>query len=95
MNPEQIEELIERTAMRTAAKIREDVKDEFRGILTGLGFNMDPDKMHEEQQMIAFARTMYTGTRRGVFALWTGVIGAAATVFVGWLVWFFSGKPHP
>jgi hypothetical protein len=69
MTPEQIEDVIERTAMRTAAKIREEERDKFRGMLTALGFNMNADKAHEELQMIAFARTMYTGMRRGVFAL--------------------------
>jgi hypothetical protein len=95
MTPEQIEDVIERTASRTATRIREEVQEDFRAMLTGLGFNMDPDKMHEEQQMVAFARTMYTGTRRGVFAFWTGIIGAASTVFVGTIVWFFTGRPHP
>jgi len=83
MTPEQLEQIIERTATRTAVKVRDD----FKGMLTGLGFNMDPDKAHEEQQMIAFARMMHQGTRYGLRAI--------VTAAVGWIVWMFTGKPHP
>ena len=88
MTPEQIEDLIERAAARTAEKF----KDEVRNIFSGLGFNMDPDKAHEEQQMIAFARGMYQGKKIGLRAAATAVITAG----VGWGVWVFTGKPpHP
>ena len=87
MTPDQIEELVEQTATRTAEKIR----GELRGMLTALGFNMDPDKAHEEQQMVAFARAMHQGTRYGIRAM----IMAVATAAVGWMVWFFTGRTHP
>lgn len=88
MTPDQIEEVIERTASETARRVDEKM----RTILSGLGFNMDPDKMHEEQQMVAFLRTMHQGTRRGVLALFTGIITALATVIVGGMVYLF--RPH-
>lgn len=87
MTPDQIEDVIERTATRTAEKIR----DEVRGMFTALGFNMDPDKAHEEQQMVAFSRSMYQGTKYGIRA----IIMALATAAVGWVVWFFTGRQHP
>lgn len=84
MTPDQIEDVIERTATRTAEKLRE----EFSSMLSGLGFNMDPDKRHEEQQMIAFARNMHRGTwvafRAGAIAL--------ITALIGWMVYPFIGK---
>lgn len=83
MNDHDIEELIERTAQRTASKVR----DEMRLLLSMLGFNMDPDSIHEEQQVIAFARTMQQGTKFGFRA----IIGAMLTAAVGWAVWFFTG----
>jgi hypothetical protein len=87
MTPEQIEEVIERTAVRTADRLEE----KFRGMLSALGFNMDPDKLYEEQQMIAFARTMHQGTRTGLRA----IVGAFCTAAVGGLVWLFTNRPHP
>ena len=87
MTPEQIEDLVERTAARTAQKVR----GELRGMLTALGFNMDPDKTHEEQQMVAFMRSMHQGSRLGARAAFTALITAA----IGWAVWFFTGKAHP
>jgi len=86
MTPEQLEEIIERTASRTAEKLR----DEFRGMLSALGFNMDPDAAHEEQQMIAFTRGLYQGKRLGIRTLITSGVAA----LFGWAVWFFTGKPH-
>jgi hypothetical protein len=86
MTPDQIEEVIERTANRTAQKLHQ----EFHDMLAALGFNMDPDKLHEEQQMIAFVRTMHQGTRTGMRA----IIAAMGTAFVGWAVWLFTTKPH-
>ena len=86
MTPDQIEDLVERTAQRTAEKIR----DEVRGMFTSLGFNMDPDKAHEEQQMVAFSRRMYQGT--GV--LLKAGLTAAATAAMGWVVYFFTNRPH-
>jgi hypothetical protein len=87
MTPAQIEEVIERTAERTAEKLRE----EMRGMFTALGFNMDPDKLHEEQQMVAFARTMHQGTRIGMKA----AITAVATAAIGWIVWLLTNWKHP
>jgi hypothetical protein len=87
MTPDQIEDVIERTATRTAEKI----KDEVRGMFTALGFNMAPDRAHEEQQMIAFARGLYQGKKVGIKA----TIAAIATALVGWGMWFFTGRPHP
>ena len=87
MTPEQVEGIIKRTVEQASEKFREDV----RGMFTSLGFNMDPDKAHEEQQMIAFVRGMYQGKKVGTRALITGILTAA----IGWAVWFFTGKPHP
>ena len=86
MTPDQIEDVIERTAQRTAEKLREEVK----GMFTALGFNMDPDHLHEEQQMVAFARTMHQGTRIGMKA----AVTAVATAMIGWVVWVVTNwKP--
>jgi hypothetical protein len=87
MTPDQVEDVIERTSQRTAEKIR----DEVRGMFTALGFNMDPDKAHEEQQMVAFSRRMYQGTGLLVKA----VVGAAGTAAMGWIVYAFTWRPHP
>lgn len=88
MTPEQIEDVIERTAVRTAEKLRE----EFRALLGGLGFNMDPNEAHEEQQMVALLRSMHQGTRTAKKA----IITAGFTALVGWMVYLFQGwKPHP
>ena len=84
MTPEQIEDVIERTAQRTAEKLR----DEVRGMFTALGFNMDPDKVHEEQQMVAFVRTMHRGTQYGIRTIFAAILTAA----VGWVIWLFTGK---
>lgn len=86
MTPDQVEDIIERTAQRTAEKLR----DEVRGMFTALGFNMDPDKAHEEQQMVAFTRRMYQGTGM----LFKAIMTATATAAAGWVVYFFTSKPH-
>lgn len=86
MTPDQVEDIIERTAIRTAEKIKEEV----RGMFTALGFNMDPDKAHEEQQMVAFNRRMYQGTGLLVKA----AVTAMGTAFIGWLVYLFTNRPH-
>jgi len=86
MTPEQVEDIIERTAQRTAEKIR----DEVRGMFTALGFNMDPDKAHEEQQMVAFSRRMYQGTG----LLFKAAVTAMGTAVMGWVVYFFTNRPH-
>jgi len=84
MTSDQLEEIIERTAQRTAEKLRE----EMRSMFTALGFNMDPDKIHEEQQMVAFVRTMHKGTQYGIRTIFAAVLTAA----VGWVIWLFTGK---
>jgi hypothetical protein len=86
MTPEQIEDLIERTALRTAGKIREDV----RGMFTALGFDMDPDHMHEEQQMVGFLRRMHQGTQTGKKAGVTAFVTTLVTALVGWVIYYFG-----
>jgi hypothetical protein len=86
MTPDQIEDILE----RAAAKFRDGIREDFRVMMSGLGFNMDPDKAHEEQQMVAFMRTMHQGSRLGVRAAFTAIITAA----IGWGVWFFTGRGH-
>ena len=61
-------------------------------IMTALGFDLD--KMHEEQQVWAFVRTMHQGTQRGVRALFTGTLTAFATVVVRWLWWMYGPRPR-
>ena len=85
MTPDQLEEIIERTATRTADKVREEVKTMF----IALGFNMD--ELHEEQQMVAFSRRMYQGTQAGKGWAFKAVISALITAGFGWLVYYFSG----
>jgi hypothetical protein len=88
MTPDDIEQMIERAADRTAEKIREEI----RGVLTSLGFDMD--NLHEEQQVIAFARKMYDGTKGSLKAIRNGALVSITTALVGWAVWFFTGRPH-
>lgn len=88
---QEIEDLIDRTAEATADKTAKKVREEVSSIFIMLGFNMDPKSMHEEQQVIAFARSMQQGTKYGIRA----IIGAIFTALVGWLVWFFTGHRSP
>jgi len=41
----------------------------------------------------AFMRTYHDGPRRGLRAMFTGIIGTLATALVGWL-WLASGNRH-
>ena len=87
MTPAQLEESIERTATRTAEKMEE----RFNNVLSSLGFNMDPDHRHDEQQFIAFARNMHKGT----WAAFKGIVLAVLTALGGWIVYqFIGGRPH-
>lgn len=86
MTPDQVREIAENVAEKAADKA-------VRATLTALGFDMD--NLHEEQQVWAFVRTMHAGTRRGILALFTGIIGALATAVVGWLWLMFFGNRHP
>jgi hypothetical protein len=53
---------------------------------------LDVNNLHKEQQVWAFARRMEQGTSRGIRAAFTGVIGALATAFVGWMWLVFFSK---
>jgi hypothetical protein len=85
ITPEQVREIAENAADKAAEKA-------VRAMLTALGVN--PDKLHEEQQVWAFARTMQQGTKRGARALFTGFLTALATLIAGWL-WLAFGNRHP
>jgi hypothetical protein len=85
MTPEQVREIAENAADKAAEKA-------VRATLMALGFDLD--NLHEEQQTWAFVRTMHAGTRRGIRALFTGIITALATAIVGWL-WLAFGNRHP
>lgn len=63
--------------------------------MTLLTLGIDADKLHEEQKVWAFARTMQQGTQRGVYAMITGFFTTVSAAIAGgiWLVFF--NKPHP
>jgi hypothetical protein len=82
MTPEQFTAIAENVADK-AARVA------VRETLTSLGVNVD--KLHEEQQVWAFARTMQQGTRRGTLALFTGFLSALATLVAG-SVWYVFNK---
>lgn len=90
MTPEEVSEIAENVAKVVAAEAAEKA---VRATLTALG--VDVNKLHEEQQVWAFARTMQQGTHRGVRFMITSTIGAVVTLFVGWLWLFFFNKPPP
>ena len=83
MTEREIEDLLE----RFAKKVHEDQTHMF----AMYGFNTDPSAIHEEQQMVAFMRSMYTGSNFGKRAM----IGAMITALVGWAVWLFTGHRPP
>ena len=56
--------------------------------LTSLGVNVD--RLHEEQQVWAFARSMHQGTRRGALALFTGFLTALSGLIATALWYIFS-----
>jgi hypothetical protein len=85
MTPEQVREIAENAASAAATKAVHDT-------LTALGFDMN--NLHREQQVWAFMRTFHDGTRHGIRAMFTSIIGALATAFVRWL-WFAFGNRHP
>jgi hypothetical protein len=86
MTPEQVRDIAENAADKAAEKA-------VRATLIALGVN--PDKLHEEQQVWAFARTMQQGTKRGALALFTGFLTALATAIAGSVWLLFFNKPHP
>jgi hypothetical protein len=60
-------------------------------VLTALG--IDPTKLHEEQRVWAFARTMQQGANKGVFALFTGFLTALSTLIAG-AIWYVFFNKH-
>jgi hypothetical protein len=87
MSTEQVREIAENAANAAAEKA-------VRDILTALG--IDVQNLTKEQQVWAFARRMHDGTNRGIRAAFTGIIGAMATAFAGWIwLMFFNRPPHP
>ena len=82
MTPEQVREIAESAADKAAEKT-------IRGVLTALG--IDPDKLHQEQRVWAFARTMQQGTHRGALALFTGFLTALSTLIAG-AIWYVFNK---
>lgn len=86
LTAEQVRAIAEQAAEKAA-------KEAVRETLTALGVNMD--KLHEEQQVWAFARTMHQGTRRGAFALYTGFLSALATLIAGAIWYVFSSHHSP
>jgi len=76
LTPDQIREIAEVAAERVAEKAADKA---VRATLSALGVNLN--KMHEEQQVWAFARNMQQGSRLGARA----IITALATSFAGWI----------
>jgi len=83
MSPDQVREIAENAADKAAEKA-------VNNMLRALG--IDVDKIHEEQQVWAFARTMQQGTRRGALALFTGFLSTLATLIAGAIWYFFSNR---
>lgn len=82
MTPHEVERIA-----KTAA--HEAVKE----ILEALG--LDVTEPLEVQQDQAFLRTMRVGTRKGIFAVWTTLIGVIVTALAG-AVWLALNRPpHP
>jgi hypothetical protein len=76
MSPDQVREIAENAADKAAEKA-------VNNMLRALGIDMD--KIHEEQQVWAFARTMQQGACRGALALFTGFLSTLATLIAGGL----------
>jgi hypothetical protein len=94
MTPEQVREIASNAAESAAEKVAEKAAEKaVRATLIALG--IDVDKLHEEQRVWAFARTMQQGTQRGVFALITGFATTAAATIAGSAWYVFFNKPHP
>ena len=89
---EAAEAAAEKVAENTAEKAAEKAaKKAIRAVLTALGIN--PDKLHEEQRVWAFARTAQQGTQKGVIALFTGFLSTVATLIAG-AIWYFFFNKH-
>lgn len=82
----------EKVAETAAEKAAEKAADRaIRATLTALGIN--PDKLHEEQQVWAFARTAQQGTARTVRAAMTGFFSTLATLIAG-AIWYLFFNKH-
>ncbi len=95
MTAELIREIASNAAEKAAEQVAEKVAEKaVRATLTALG--IDIDKLHEEQKVWAFARTMQQGTQRGFLAIFTGFLTSTAALIAGsvWYV-FFNKPPHP
>ena len=88
MTPEQILDIANSAAEHAAEKAADKA---VRSLLVALGIN--PDKLHEEQQVWAFARTMQQGTHRGTLALFTGFLTGLSTLIAG-AVWYLFFNKH-